>query len=123
MIAESAGVIAAAIAAQLGEGVTVHPVEPETAAAPCVWLTFTEARWQSGGWTVTFDATVVADAGLGAVDAQAALAAMTDAVLALEAPGVSAIDMSARGGGLTARIGDTAHPCTVVTIPQHSQVC
>lgn len=128
MIAEAAAAVAAAIAASVAvelpdSTVAVYDQEPDTAAAPCVWLVFLEARYGTGGWTITQEATVVADAALGAVDAQAQLAALTDAVLALECPGVRTTDLVARGGGLTTRIGDTAHPCHVVSIPQLTQVC
>lgn len=123
MIEEAATAIAAALAGALGEGVMVYPAEPETAAAPCVWLVFLEARHTTPGWVIVHEATVVADVGLAAVDAQATLAAMTDTVLGVEVPGVLTNEMVARGGGLTTRIGDVAHPCHLVTIPQLTQVC
>jgi hypothetical protein len=116
--------IRAAVALELpGTVVAVTPAEPETAAAPCIWLRFLEARYGVGRWTVTYEATVVADAALGALDAQAQLGALTDAVLAADVVGVITTDMVARGGGLTARIGEAAHPCTIVTIPQLTQAC
>lgn len=129
MISDGAGTVARAIgeavAAALGETavVTVYDHEPDTAAAPCVWITFLEARYAAGSWVVSFEASLVADAGLGALDAQRQLAAMTDAVLTMDCPGVVTLDMVARGGGLTARIGDVPHPVHLVTIPQLNQVC
>ena len=123
MIAEGTASVAAALAVTLGETAHVYDHEPETAAAPCVWLTFLEARFAAGSWAVTFEATVVADAGLGALDAQRQLDAMTDAVLVIECAGVIANDMIARGGGLTTRIGDVPHPVHLVTIPQVTSVC
>lgn len=128
MIAEGAEAVAAGIrtaleAAMPSAVVTVYVAEPETAAAPCVWLRFLEARWGVGRWVITYEATVVADAALGPPDAQAQLATMTDAVIAAECPGVIATDLVARGGGLTARIGDVAHPCHLVTIPQLTAIC
>ena len=130
MIGAAASQIADAIrrsvSGALGEGavVSVYPAEPETAAAPCVWLTFVGASCDNGGvWTITFEASVVADAALGALDAQDQLGAMTSAVLLMDCPGVIARNMTARGGGLTTRFGDTPHPVHLVEIPQLSQVC
>ena len=101
-----AAAIGAAVAGTLGEGVAVavDPSPPETAAPPCVWLVFVGARYDGGrGWLISLGATVVADAALGAVDAAAQLAAMTDAVLTMTAPGVEPRAMTARGEGLTTR--------------------
>lgn len=104
--------------------VNVYGYEPETAAAPCVWLTFLESRYERGaGWVNTFEASVVSDAALGALDAQRQLLAMTDAVLDLKCDGVVAVDMVARAGGLSARIGDIPHPVVLVTIPQVTSAC
>lgn len=128
MIGDAAREIADAIAASvdahaLGE-VNVYPYEPETAAAPCVWLVFVDAAYVSGaGWTNTFEASVVADAALNPLDAQANLHALTDAVLALKCDGVVTTEMTARGGGLTTRIGDVGHPVVLVTIPQVTSEC
>lgn len=122
-----AAAITAAVASALGETavVAVYDHVPETAAAPCVWLDAVAGRFDpaQGGWTVDFDATVVADAGLGALDAARQLAAMTDAILLMVAPGVSDRTVTFRGGGLTTRVGEIAHPCTVITVPQLNQVC
>jgi len=114
---------AALAVAMPGTVVTVYPAEPETAAAPCVWLVFLEARHELGRWELTYQATVAADAALGAIDAQRQLGAMTSALLELEAAGVVTSRMVARGGGLTTRIGEVAHPCHLVTIPQNTSVC
>lgn len=127
MISDGAATVAQAIEAAMldalpGAVVSVYSSEPETAAAPCVWLAFVAARY-GPGWLVTFDATVTADAALGAVDAQRQLATMTDAILRMECAGVAAREITARGGGLTTRIGEVPHPCTVVSIPQTDQVC
>jgi hypothetical protein len=128
VIEQGAGEVVTAIRAAVAAGlpsvvVSVYAAEPETAAAPCIWLRFLEARYAAARWSITYEAWIVADAGLGAVDAQRQLAAMTDAVLAIECPGVVATDMTARGGGLTTRIGEVAHPCHLATIPQLTQVC
>ena len=124
MIGSSAREIADAIADATGRDVNVYPYEPETASAPCVWLVFTEAAYVSGvGWVNTYEATVVADVALNAADAQAQLATLTDAVLDLKCDGVIAVEMIARGGGLTTRIGEANHPVVLVTIPQVTTVC
>jgi len=116
--------VAAAVQVALGESAFVYDHVPETTAPPCAWLGFVAAFYDSTrGWEITFDVTVVADAGLGAVDAANQLATMTDAVLTMSCVGVEPRGMSARGGGLTTRVGDVAHPCTVVTVPQLNQVC
>lgn len=128
MIGTAAAEIADAIALAMehhGVGeVNVYPYEPETAAAPCVWLTFLESGYVSGvGRLNTFEATVVADAALNPLDAQALLYRLTDAVLDLKCDGVVAVDLVARGGGLTTRMGDVPHPVVLVTIPQVDGSC
>lgn len=129
MIGAAAAEVADAIAASVAEAmpsaiVNVYPYEPETAAAPCVWLVFVDCSYVAGaGWTNTFEATVVADAALNPLDAQRQLHALTDAVLDLKCAGVVAVDMSARGGGLTSRIGEVPHPAVLVSIPQIQTVC
>ena len=104
--------------------VDVYAYEPETAAAPCAWLSFVEASYLAlVGWTVEVEVTVVADAALNPLDAQLQLGRLADAVLDLKCAGVVTTDLVARGGGLTTRIGDIPHPAVLVTVAQVTTSC